>query len=402
MHDTDARHVLSYLERQKEEMVDLLRRFVLLESPSTDPAAQVDLFGVISVELERSGFASTRVPRPSSGGYLYAAPLDRRRDHPYQLLLGHCDTVWPSGTIDRMPFRHEEGVVRGPGAFDMKGGLVQMIFALRALAELGLDPGVTPVVLVNSDEEIGSRDSVHAIRRLARYADRALVLEPALEPAGKLKTTRRGAGKFIIGVRGRSAHSGIDPGAGASAILELSHVIQKLHELNDPAEGVSINVGMIEGGNRSNVVAAESSAVVDVRVARSEDAERIVRQIKAIEPVTAGTEIVVEGRFGRDPMEPTPRNQALWKRAVSAAEALGLQIDEGRSGGVSDANVTSQYTATLDGLGSVGDGAHAAHEYVDVGRMPERAALLALLVLQPPMAPEEVDAMDERAAQEVG
>ncbi|MEX0822037.1 MAG: M20 family metallopeptidase [Rhodothermales bacterium] len=401
MYDAEAQHVLSYLERRKDEMVDLLRRFVMLESPSTDPSAQVELLEVIAAEFERSGFESTRVPRPSSGGYLYAAPLDRRRGRPYQLLLGHCDTVWPAGTIDRMPFRREDGVVRGPGAFDMKGGLVQMIFALRAMAELGLDPDVTPVVLVNSDEEIGSRDSVHAVRRLARHADRAFVLEPALEPVGKLKTSRRGAGKFVIGVRGKSAHSGIEPGAGASAILELSHVIQKLHELNDPAEGISINVGMIDGGSRSNVVAAEASAIVDVRVARSEDAERIVRQIRAITPVVPGTEIVVEGRFGRDPMEPTPRNRALWKRAVRAAEVLGLQIDEGRSGGVSDANVTSRFTATLDGLGSVGDGAHAAHEYVDVGRMPERAALLALLVLQPPLSPEEVEAIDERAAQEV-
>lgn len=384
-----SQQIIEYLERSVDDMLNLLEQLVRAESPSSNPAAQDVVFSMLRTELTALDFAVTRVPGGSTGGYLYAAPRARLKGNAYQVLLGHCDTVWPLGTLREMPFRIDDGRVFGPGVFDMKAGLAQMIFALRALRETGQTPMVAPVVLINSDEEIGSRESGRQIKRLARYADRALVLEPALGLRGKLKTARRGAGKFYVRVRGRSAHTGLDPGSGASAILELSHVIQALHEMNDPDAGVSVNVGMIEGGVGSNVVAPESTAVVDVRVADKADCEWIAQQIRELKPVTPGTTLEIEGRFGRDPMEPTPRNRALWKRAQEAAAELGIVIEGGRSGGVSDANMTSRFTATIDGLGAVGDGAHAHHEYLDIKKMPERSALLALMVLQEALGKEE-------------
>jgi glutamate carboxypeptidase len=302
-----------------------------------------------------------------------------------QLLVGHSDTVWPLGTLSEMPFEVEDNVVRGPGVFDMKGGLVQMIFALSALRDARVDPAVVPIVFVNSDEEQGSPTSQRPLRRLARCAHRAFVLEPALGLDGKLKTTRKGGGRFTVRITGKSAHAGLDPDSGSSAIRELSHVVQRLHALNDPDAGVSVNVGTIDGGTRPNVVAGAGHAEVDVRVATHEQAREIERKIRALTATTAGTSLAVEGDFGRPPMEPTPASRRLWAQARRAGELLGLDLAEGRSGGVSDGNVTSQHTPTLDGLGPVGDGAHARHEFCYLDKMVERSALLALLLAQPPL-----------------
>ena len=300
-----------------------------------------------------------------------------------QLLLGHCDTVWPIGTLNRMPVEVEGNVLRGPGSFDMKGGLTQMVYAVRAIYELGLEPEVTPVILVNSDEEIGSTESERWVRMLARRSDRALVLEPALGHDGLIKTARKGVGQFRVKVTGKSAHTGLDPGKGASAIQELSHVVLALHGLTDLERGITVNVGQVEGGLRPNVVAPESAAVVDVRVPTMEMGREVEEAIRAIEPVTPGTAIEVEGSVDRPPLERSPRNRRLWHAARGIAESLGEPVDEGSAGGASDGNTTSRYTATLDGLGSVGDGAHAEHEFVRVDFMPRRAALLAGLILMP-------------------
>ena len=302
------------------------------------------------------------------------------------MLVGHVDTVWPLGTLDEMPVDERNGHLVGPGIFDMKGGLAQMVFALRALRALGLEPPLAPVVFLNSDEEIGSPESEARIRKLARRMDRALVLEPALEPVGKLKTTRRGVGRFTIRIRGRSAHTGLAPGEGASAILALSHVVQQLHELSDVDRGITVNVGEVQGGTRPNVVAADARAEVDVRVRTVDDArwvEERVAEIQAGPAPIPGTSVEIRGAVDRPPMEGTPRNRALWRAAKAVADAMELEVQEGMSGGASDGNTTSLYTATLDGLGAVGDGAHALHEYVEVERMPERAALLAGILLLP-------------------
>jgi glutamate carboxypeptidase len=279
----------------------------------------------------------------------------------------------------------------------MKGGLVQLVFALKSLRSLGVDLPVTPVALLNSDEEIGSVESSRWVRRLARHADRCFVLEPALGLRGKLKTARKGAGQFVIKIQGRSAHAGLDPAAGASAILELSYVIQSLQALNDPERGISVNVGQIDGGIRPNVVAPWSMAVVDVRVPTRADGQRIEAAIRGLKPTVPGTWIVVDGAVDVPPMEPTPRNRLLWNAAREAGRLLGLELEEAVAGGVSDGNTTSQYTATLDGLGAVGDGAHAEHEFLDCRKMIERCVLLGLLVALPPLprSSSTSEALDE-------
>ena len=380
-----AHDVLEYVAAHRAAMTTFLETLVTTESPTTDPDAQQAILSRLAEALAAMGFQTTRLPGRATGGHLYARPQKRVRHRPYQLLVGHCDTVWPLGTLREMPVERDDGILRGPGVYDMKGGLTQMVFALRALRALEAELDVTPVVFVNSDEEIGSRESTPAIRRLARHADRAYVLEPSLGLDGRLKTRRKGSGRFIVTVTGRSAHAGLDPEAGASAILELSHVIQKLHALNDVERGISVNVGLIEGGLRPNVVAPKSKAVVDVRVCTQEDARRVERAVLGVEATTPGTTLKVEGRIGRAPMEATPANRALWNVAAEAGRRLGLNLEEGRAGGASDGNTTSLYTATLDGLGAVGDGAHARHEFADLDKMIERTALLALLLLAPPV-----------------
>mgnify|MGYP001826649728 FL=1 len=215
--------------------------------------------------------------------------------------------------------------------------------------------------------------------------ERVFVLEPSLGPAGQLKTARTGIGRYTISVSGEAAHAGLDPGAGASAILELSHVIQELFALNDLDRGVTVNVGTIDGGLRPNVVAPESQAVVDVRVPTAQDAERIDAAIRGLEPATPGTTIRVEGLFGRPAMEHTPANRRLWGLACKLGKELGLELDEATAGGGSDGNFTSLYTATLDGMGAVGAGAHARHEHLQLTPTIERAALLALLLAAPPL-----------------
>ena len=380
-----AQEVLGYLREQEQALVGFLERLALAESPTAEPASQDAVLRTLSGVLTEIGYATWRVPGRRSGGHLSARP-ERRRCAAAQLLLGHCDTVWPLGTLAEMPVEVKDGVITGPGVYDMKGGLAQMIFALRALRDLDLNPPLTPVVFVNSDEEVGSIGSTRYIRRLARAVQRTFVLEPSLGPSGKLKTARKGVGRFSVVVEGVAAHAGLDPEGGASAILELSYLIQALFALNDPARGITVNVGTIDGGLSPNVVAPESRAVVDVRVPTREDARRVEEAIYGLKPVTPGVTLRVEGGMGRPPMERTPRNRRLWEKACGLGKELGLDLDDGMAGGGSDGNTTSLFTATLDGLGAVGDGAHAHHEFVYVDRMVERCALLALLLMEPPLA----------------
>ncbi len=367
------------------DMKVLLSDLVSVESPSDVPESQASILAMLASQLERIGYLVWRIPGRRSGGHLYARPRARSRFAPAQLLLGHCDTVWPLGTLKSMPMEFDDTSARGPGVYDMKAGLVEIVFALCALHELDLNPPLVPLVFINSDEEIGSRESTRYVRALARRVDRAMVMEPSLGPKGMIKTTRKGVGRFTIRVRGKAAHAGLDPAAGASAILELSHVIQKLFALNNPDSGATVNVGLIDGGMRPNVIAPESSAIVDVRIETHEEADRIEREILSLRPETPGVQLSVEGGIGRPPMEPTPLNRQLWRVAADIGTELGLDLREGMAGGGSDGNTTSQYTATIDGLGAVGDGAHAAHEFIYLDQLPERCALLTLLLLAPPI-----------------
>ena len=380
----DPARVLHEVRWRRNQFLSLLETLCRAESPSLDPVAQQAVHAVLASNLEALGYLVHALPARRSGVHLYARPRTRRRGAPVQLVVGHYDTVWPAGTLATMPFAIEGDRARGPGVFDMKGGLAQLVVALATLRGLGLEPALTPVVLVSADEEVGSRESGRQVRRLARVSGRALVLEPALGAEGRLKTERKGVARYTVLVRGRAAHAGLDPTAGASAILELSHVIQALFALNDPARGVTVNVGTIDGGLRPNVVAPESRAVVDVRTRTAVDAARVEAAIRAIPAVTPGTTLAVEGGVGRPPLEPTPRNRTLFETARALGARVDLALEGGLAGGGSDGSTASLYTATLDGLGPVGDGAHAAHEYLEIGPTLDRAALLALLLLAPP------------------
>jgi glutamate carboxypeptidase len=378
-----ARALLEYLVGRRDQMIDLLVEMATLESPTDVPDTQAPVQQLLTRSLEERGMRVRRVSGRATGGLLYARPVRRTRGRPAQLLVGHSDTVWPVGTTVSMPVVVENGKVRGPGTFDMKAGLVQGIFAIEALAALGLDPPATPLCIINSDEEIGSPESLRWVRGLAKRVVRAFVLEPAYGAEGRLKTARKGVGRFRITVRGIPAHAGLDPTAGASAIVEMADVVLRLQALTDLERGTTLNVGTIRGGTRRNVVAAEAVAEVDLRVATAEEGEAVSRIIHQLQAKTPGTTIHVDGGLATAPLERTARNRALWTQARRAGEHLGLALDEYTSGGASDGNTTSLYTATLDGLGAIGDGAHARHESVLVDGMVERAALLAELMMSP-------------------
>jgi len=377
-----ASELVPWMQDHTAAMCELTRRLVEIESPTGDAAGVGRALAVIEAELVRLGFHVRSLAGPG-GGHLLAMPAARQRKLPPQLLMGHIDTVWPRGTAETMPLRADGGRLFGPGVLDMKGGLVQMLFALEALHALGIPPGTTPVVFVNSDEEIGSPDSSRHVRRLARAAARAFVMEPADGPRGAIKTARKGVGKFSIMVHGRAAHAGLRPDEGASAILEMSHLVQGLFELNAPERGITVNVGTLDGGLGANVVAPQVVAQVDVRTWTAADAEEVERLIRGLSPRDPRCAIEVSGGFGRPPMEPTDRNEALWRRAMGVARELSIEIEQASVGGGSDANTTSRYTATLDGLGAVGQGAQAADGQLVIFHMPERAALLAGLLASP-------------------
>ena len=362
-------------------MEDFLKELVSIESPSSDPSSQDELFQLLGKELSQLGYFTLRMYGTKTGGYLYARPLTRDKKKKLQLMVGHCDTVWAKNTLSSMPIYQQNGKLSGPGIYDMKAGLTQLIFALRAIDQMDLTMPLEPLILINSDEEIGSSESGHAIARLAKIADRAFIMEPPLGLDGRLKTARKGIGRFTITVKGKAAHAGLDPDKGVNAIVELSYLIQKLYAMNDFERGITVNVGMIEGGVSPNVVAPISSAVVDVRVSSAKDGQWIAEQINSLEPKSADVSLHVEGGIGRPPMERTTRNQALWKMARTKGATLGLDLKEATAGGGSDGNTTSLYTATLDGLGTTGDGAHAVHEHVIADQLPERTALLTLLLL---------------------
>jgi glutamate carboxypeptidase len=379
-----ASEVMAFVAARMDAAVTLLERLVAIESPSQDPVTHAPAFALLETELKRAGFAVRYLGGKNASRHMLAHPVARRKGRPLQLLLGHIDTVWPVGTLVDMPMHRDADQIAGPGAYDMKAGLVQALFALEAAYAVAGELEVTPVMLVNSDEEIGSHGSRRYIETLARRSCRAFVMEPSLGVDGRLKTARKGVGRYRITIRGKAAHAGLDPEGGVSAILELSHQIQKLFRLNDPEVGITVNVGVVDGGLQPNVIAPHSSAQVDVRVPTHAAAAKVDAAIRGLEPTTPGVTLEVEGRIGRPPMEPDEASRQLWCSAVEAAERLGFPLEQGAAGGGSDGNFTSQFTPTLDGLGAVGDGAHAHHEHVLLDHMPRRTALLAMLLLAPP------------------
>lgn len=383
MSSARGRRLLDHLHSRRARTLQLLERLVAIESPSGEAESQRAVQAVLAEELESLGFRVRRVAVAAAGGHLFASAPSRTRGSRPQLLLGHCDTVWPFGSLARMPITVRAGTMSGPGIFDMKAGLAMIVAALRSLQELDLTPAVAPCVFVNSDEEIGSATSRRWVERLAGMSDRVLVLEPSFGLRGQLKTARKGVGRFVIRVHGRAAHAGLEPGRGVSAILELSHVVQHLFSLNAPERGLTVNVGTIDGGMCPNVVAPTGSATVDVRVVDRSQAEEIERHIRGLQAVTPGARLEVEGGFDLPPMERTPRNRRLWNLAQALATEIDVQLDQCLAGGGSDGNLASALAPTLDGLGAIGKGAHAVDEQIVLDSLVERGALLALLILAP-------------------
>lgn len=372
----DIHGLLAFTTAHVDDMRTDLRQLVELESPPDDPAALEACAAWLANRARELTGGCVRSIAQAEGPHLEI--VVGRTDEPPVLVIGHFDTVWPVGTLAARPYVDDGQVARGPGVFDMKAGLVQGLWAVAAFrAARGYPPNLE--LLFTSDEEVQSPRSRPVIEAAAPRVRAALVLEPSL--AGALKTARKAIGRFIVTIRGRAAHAGLDPHLGRSAIVELARVIEFLHGLSDERTGTIVNVGLVDGGTRANVVAAEARAVVDVRASTEHEAQSVSRRIFGIRPTRDGIEIVVTGGFVRPPMERTPAIAALFARAREIGAELGLDLAETSSGGGSDGNFfASLGVPVLDGLGAVGGGAHATDEHVLIQTMPMRAALLAGLL----------------------
>lgn len=371
-------HPLETFVRNNEawlhEAIDAL---VLIESPTSDKAA-VDRCGAEFRRIAAGLGMRVRVePRSEAGDH---SVVEIGEGRPRILLVGHVDTVWPHGQIARMPLVRKDGKLCGPGTLDMKVGVSMGLLATRAVFETAPPASGTIAMLVTSDEETGSDTSRGLIEAEALASDAVLVLEPALA-GGPLKTSRKGIGQYQLAVTGVSAHAGVDPGKGVSAIRELARQIIAVEALHDLDRGASVNVGVVSGGTRPNVVPEEAVAIVDVRAPTIDDAARIDAAFRALRPILPGARLAVTGGFERPPMERSAGVIALYEHAQAAAAALGQTIAEGGTGGGSDGNLTAALgVPTLDGLGGVGDGAHALHEHVLLDTLVPRTSLLAALI----------------------
>ncbi len=375
----DLRHILAWLKDRDGEMIASTRELVLRESPTHDKPACDKLCAHLAGEFKSLG-GEIRIHRQRAAGNHLQVNFAGARGRKPVLLLGHFDTVYNSGTLAAMPWREKAGKLSGPGVFDMKAGIVQMMFALWALHETGGKLPRPVKLLLVSDEEEGSDSSRAITERLARQCAAVLVCEPS-GPGGALKTARKGVGSFMLKVTGKAAHSGLDFEKGQSAILELAHQIQAVSRLTDVERGVTLNVGVIRGGTRTNVVPAEAEAEVDLRVRQKGDGARMEETVRALRPVNANCTLSIEGGINRPPLERTEQVAALFELARKIAGELGFPLQEIAVGGGSDGNFTAGIgIPTLDGLGAVGDGAHATHEHVIAAEMPRRAALLAGLI----------------------
>ena len=376
------REFLRETRKREREMVRLLGRFVRCESPSGDKAA-VDRFGaMVAREWRRRGTEVKILRQRLRGNHLRIEwPHATSRSDGQILVLGHLDTVYPIGTIAKMPFRVKGGRAWGPGTFDMKGGLVLALGAVDALQAVGAGPRKRVVFLWTSDEEIGSETSRRVIESEARRSDAVLVLEPALGREGRLKTERKGVGGAEIVVTGRAAHAGIEPEKGVNAVHEMALQIARLMKMNDRARGITVQATVVEGGTAANVVPERARAAVDIRFARVADAGRIERELRGLRPILRGARVEVRVGGMRPPLERSAGVRELFGVARGLMREMGLSLGEAATGGGSDGNFTAALgVPTLDGLGAVGDGAHSLREHVVVRELGVRAALLAGLL----------------------
>ncbi len=376
----EAQRRLAYFSERREELVSTIRELVEIESPSDNKAAVDRLADAVAQKFTPLGGEVRIHPARDFGNHLQ---VDFRGDGAARpvLLLGHYDTVYPLGTLATMPCRAVDNKLTGPGVLDMKSGIALMLQALAGLqAWHGTLPRPVTIFLV-SDEEVGSDSSRAITESLAKKAAAVLVLEPSYGSQGAVKTARKGVGEYQVKVTGKASHAGLDFQKGVNAILELARQIEKLSSFTDLKTGLTVNVGIVSGGSRTNVVPAEASAQVDVRIARMKDAAGIDKKMRSLRTFNRKCKLVITGGINRPPMERTAGVAALYAQAVAIARDLGWKLGEAAVGGGSDGNFTAGLgIPTLDGLGGVGDGAHAPHEHILISELPRRAALIAGLI----------------------
>jgi glutamate carboxypeptidase len=366
-----------FCRANRDWVLETTEALVALESPTTDKGAVDRCGAALAVRLEAIGGRVSRLTRTDRGDHVLA---EFGCGASQILLLGHFDTVWPVGQLDRMPLIRSGGRLHGPGVFDMKAGIAIAMLATRALLETEAKANHRIVMLWTTDEEVGSESSRAAIEEEARRSRAVLVLEPSL-PGGAVKTSRKGCGSYQVIVRGVAAHAGIEPQKGASAVQELAHQILRVNALQDLARGISVNVVQVSGGLRSNVIPDEARATVDVRVPTAAAAAEIDAGFRALRAVDGRTTIEAIGGIDRPPLERSSHVRRLYNQASEVERELGRELAEGGTGGGSDGNFTAALgIPTLDGLGAIGEGAHALHEHVDIETLADRAALVAGLI----------------------
>jgi len=376
---TEAQRRLAYFNDRRDLVVSTIRELVEIESPSDSKAAVDSVSEAVAQKFSQLGGEVRIHPAKDFGNHLqvdFAGKSDK-----LVLLLGHYDTVYPLGTLATMPCRVTDNKLTGPGVLDMKSGIALMLHALAGLQAWhgGLPRPVT--VFLVSDEEVGSDSSRAITESLAKKAAAVLVLEPSYGSQGAVKTARKGVGEYLVKVTGKASHAGLDFQKGVNAILELARQIEKISSFTDLKKGLTVNVGIVSGGSRTNVVPAEASAQVDVRIGRMKDAAGIDKKMRSLRPFNRKCKVEITGGINRPPMERTAGVAALYTQAVAIARDLGWKLGEAAVGGGSDGNFTAGLgIPTLDGLGGVGDGAHAPHEHILISELPRRAALIAGLI----------------------
>lgn len=377
-------NVLDYTSAQLPQMLETLRRMVAIESPSTELDAVNRCVDFLAEQLARLGASVERIPVEGAGDLICArvAPVGHLRHATSPIMiLGHTDTVWPSGTIEKNPVRIEGNRFYGPGSFDMKGGLTVALYALKAIRDLSLPVRHPLTFFFTPLEEVGGEPYRGRLEDEARGCRCVLVLEPAF-PGGAVKTERKGVAQLVLRIRGRAAHAGVAPHEGVSAVTEMAHQILRLNQLQEAERGITVNVGVVRGGIRSNVVADEAEAEVDVRFRTLADGERVVAAIRRLTPVLPGASLEVVDEMVMPPLERTAHVVELYKRAKNVAARLGFDLPETSTGGGSEGCYTAALNIpTLDGLGPDGDGAHAVHEHILISSLIERTALLAGLLM---------------------
>jgi glutamate carboxypeptidase len=374
------RERLAYFEARQEVMGKTIREFVEVESPSDNKLAG-DRMGALLAGRFQSIGGRARVYRSEEYADSVQISFPGREKTKPVLLLGHFDTVYPLGTLAKMPCHIQDGRLHGPGVLDMKSGIALMLYAIEALQSWhGTLPRPVNVFLV-SDEEVGSHSSRQHTERMARESAAVFVLEPAAGLRGAVKTARKGVGDYTLTVKGVAAHAGLDPAKGHSAILELARQLGEVAKMNDFARGLTVNPGVIRGGTRTNVVAAEATAEIDVRIKRAKQATALDRKFHALKPFDKHCTLQVEGGINRLPMERNAGVVGLYKKAQAIAKQVDWKLEEAAVGGGSDGNFTAGMgIPTLDGMGGVGEGAHAVHEHIVISELPRRALLLAGMI----------------------